>query len=130
MSRWLLSSGTLDLLLLRDDIADMTTVRSKPIFPSTRVWNREADRRALPIDVPGGPRKGEVANLLVTRHRNGETIVEITWKVEGQVNLSSHIFRYDSPRAALDDGWELGPRYEEDALAMEREMLRRAQEQN
>ncbi|NYF30674.1 hypothetical protein [Sphingopyxis sp. JAI108] len=81
----------------------------------------------MPIDVPGGPRKGEVANMLATRTRSGETIVEVTWKVEEQANLSSHSFRYENPRLALDAGWELGTAYEEDVAFMERETLRRAQ---
>ena len=58
--------------------------------------------------------------MLATRKRSGETIVDITWKVEGQVNLSSHSFRYECPRLALDAGWELGPAYEDDAAFMER----------
>lgn len=73
----------------------------------------------MPTGIPAGPQKGEMANVLATRERSGKTTVEVTWPVHGQVNLSSHRFEYDSPRAALDAGWSLGQKYEEDAKYMD-----------
>jgi len=98
----------------------MTEIGSKPIFPGSLHWGGPAHLQEMPLDVPGGPREGEEAGVLAFRRRSGETIVTVTWKVEDQVNLSSHDFEYASPREALDAGWELGERYEQDAVRMER----------
>jgi len=77
-------------------------------------------RQAMPIDVPDGPAKGTIANVLATRERSGKTIVTVTWPAGNEPNLSAHRFEYETPRAALDAGWELGDRYHEDAVYMER----------
>jgi hypothetical protein len=74
----------------------------------------------MPQDVPGGPCAGEEAVVLATRKRSGVTTVQVTWSVEGQINLTSYTFEYESPRAALNAGWELGEKFERDALFMER----------
>jgi len=84
------------------------------------MWSGAARRQKMPLDVPGGPRRGETANVLAFRHRTGVTEVTVTWQVENQVNLSKAEFTYTSPREALNAGWELGEKYEADAMFMER----------
>jgi hypothetical protein len=84
------------------------------------MWAGAAHVQRMPLDVPDGGHKGEKANVLSTRERSGRTVVEVTWKVDGQVNLDSHRFNYDSPRTALNAGWEIGKAYEADAFFMER----------
>lgn len=74
----------------------------------------------MPIDVPDGQRRGEIANVLAFRSRTGATAVTVTWPVEDQVNLLKADFEYHSPRAALDAGCKLGEKYEEDAKYMEK----------
>lgn len=98
----------------------MTEAITKPVFSGARYWAGPAHRQQMPIDVPGGPREDEVAGVLAFRDRSGVTTVDVTWAVEGQVNLSSHRLCYKSPRAALDAGWELGAAYEQDAAHMAR----------
>jgi hypothetical protein len=98
----------------------MTQASAKNVFPGSLHWGGRAHRQAMPLNIPGGPRRDEEAGVLAFRWRSGRTTVTVTWKVEHQVNLSSTSFDYDSPRAALDAGWELGERYENDARYMER----------
>jgi hypothetical protein len=64
---------------------------SLPIFAASRMWAGAAHVQRMPLDVPDGPHKGEKANVLSTRERSGKTVVEVTWKVDGQVNLDSQI---------------------------------------
>ncbi len=99
---------------------EMTETGSKPIFSGSLHWGGAAHKQKMPLDVPNGPREGEVAGILAFRRRSGETTVTVTWKVKNQPNLSSHDFEYASPRGALDAGWELGEQYEQDAIHMER----------
>lgn len=90
------------------------------VFPSPCMWAGEAHRQKMPLDVPAGPHRGEIANVLAFRHRTGMTEVTVTWPVEDQVGLSTAKFEYASPREALEAGWELGKQYEADAAFMER----------
>lgn len=101
----------------------MTANEHERVFASNLYWTRAAHLQAMPLDVPDGPDAGQVANVLGFRHRSGKTDVTVTWKVVGQMNLSSHTFNYDSPQQALDAGWELGERFEHDAKFMERMAL-------
>lgn len=101
----------------------MATADTKPVFPSNLHWGGPAHRQKMPFDIPDVPRAGEMANVLAFRRRSGATEVTVTWRVEGQVNLSCRQFDYDSPREALDAGWELGERYEQNAAFMERMTL-------
>jgi hypothetical protein len=74
----------------------------------------------MPVDVPGGPRRGMIGNVLGYRLRSGETVVTVTWPSQDRANLSSTKFSYSSPREALDAGWELGEGFVADALHVER----------
>jgi hypothetical protein len=103
----------------------MAEAEVRNVFPGPCFWGSEAHRQKMPLDVAGGPRRGEIANVLAFRHRTGVTEVTVTWPVEDQVNLSTAKFEYASPREALDAGWELGEKYEADAAFMER-MARRS----
>ena len=104
----------------------MDEAEVRNVFPGPCMWGGEAHRQKMPLDVPGGPRRGEIANVLAYRHRTGVTEVTVTWPVEDQVNLSVAKFEYASPREALDAGWALCEKYEADAAFMER-MIRRYQ---
>jgi hypothetical protein len=98
----------------------MTTRSRSDPFRSSRLWSRAAHRQALPVDVLDGPRRGVIANVLGYRRRSGETVVTVTWRAHGRLNLSSAHFSYGTPREALDAGWELGAAFEADALHAER----------
>lgn len=98
----------------------MTNANARNIFAGPCMWGGAAHRQKMPLDVPGGPRRGEVASVLSFRHRSGVTEVTVTWPVEDQVNLSKAEFTYGSPREALNAGWELGEKYERDAEFMEK----------
>jgi hypothetical protein len=98
----------------------MTEEKMRNVFAGPRVWGGAAHRQKLPFDVPGGPRRGDVANVLAFRNRTGVTTVTVTWPVAEQPNLLKAEFEYGSPREALDAGWALGEYYEADATFMER----------
>lgn len=97
----------------------MTDNREQPMFPGNMYWAGPAKVQAMPVDAPSGPRAGEMANILAFRERSGKTTVDVTWKIEGQPNLACHKFQYETPRAALDAGWELGEKFERDAAYLE-----------
>jgi hypothetical protein len=65
---------------------------------------------------------GTEVNVLAYRERSGATIVTITWLSENGPWLDSCSKDYPTPRAALNDGWELGEAYIEDAAEFERQV--------
>lgn len=98
----------------------MAESKVRNVFLGPRMWGGKAHRQKMPLDVPGGPRRGEIGNVLAFRDRTGATEVTVTWPVAEEVHLLKAKFEYASPREALNAGWELGEKYEADASFMER----------
>jgi hypothetical protein len=103
------------------DAAHIGFMTGKSYFPSRRLWAGPAHRQALPIPMDCPLRVGDEVNVLAHRERSGATIVTITWRGENRAWLDTCSKEYSTPRAALEDGWELGEFYLKDAQEVERQ---------